>query len=170
MSWQYTDTVQDSERQRDSVIHSRHTLIILEPCSVKEQTEQVWKQSQSALHLRTPRCLPDVGFPGRCHHNKGIPARVLSSLKRHVIYLFTVVKKSAVCSRLETRTIWHLFLKDSTKVSFKVSKWFPHLLFFLWQLLILSSGMFEGKSFLSGFHIFWIPLCITKLSAYGSCK
>ena len=139
--------------------------------SGREHTKQVCKQSQFALHQRTPRCLPAAGFLGRCHHKKGDPARVLSALKSHVIHLFTVVEKSAVSSRLETRTIWHLFLKDVTEVSFKVTKWFPHLPFGTRQLLILSSGKKpEGKSFLSEVHIYWIPLCITKLNACGSYK
>lgn len=68
-------------------------------------------------------------------------------------------------------TIWHLFLKDVTEVSFKVTKWFPHLPFGTRQLLILSSGKkFEGKSFLSEVHIYWIPVCKTKLNACGSYR
>lgn len=118
-------------KYRDSVIHSRHMLIILEPCSVREQTEQVWKQSRSALHLRTPRCLPDVGFPGRCHRKKGVPDRVLSALRRRVLYLFTGMEKSADSSRLEARTTWHLFLRMSLRYLSSLPNNSPTLLFII---------------------------------------
>lgn len=109
--------------------------------------------SRSGNHHGLPyiRELPDVclfpaslaavtirrGFqPGCCQHWRDMS---------HTF--FTVVEKSAVSSRLKTRTIWHLFWKDVTEVSFKVTKWRPHLPFDNRQLLILSSGKFEGKGF-----------------------
>lgn len=55
---------------------------------------------------------------------------------------------------------WRMSLRYPSKLPYD----FP-ISFFMWQLLILSSGIFEGKGFLSEACVYWIPLYVTKLSA-----